>query len=242
MHRTLRTRLLARSVLLLLAWAPSRLPAQEAGAPAELNRPFQAPDISSFAARFETESREVFANRDAIVAWLGLKPGMAVADVGAGTGAFTVPIARAVGASGTVFALDISPEFIRHIAERTETDGLANVVPVVCTQRSARLPARSVDLVFLCDTYHHFEHPAESLASIRKALRPGGSLVLIEFDRHDGASDFIKNHVRANPAEFTREIEAAGFRRVDSPPITGLKENFAARFRLADSPLEDAGR
>jgi ubiquinone/menaquinone biosynthesis C-methylase UbiE len=242
MARASQSRLLALSAPLLLAWAPGRLPAQDAGAPAELNRPFQAPDVAGFAARFETESREVFANRDAIVASLGLKPGMAVADVGAGTGAFTLPIARAVGASGTVFAADISPEFVRHIAERTEKDGLANVVPVVCTQRSARLPARSVDLVFLCDTYHHFEHPADSLASIRKALRPGGSLVLIEFDRHDGASDFIKNHVRATPAEISREIEAAGLQRVETPPIPGLKENFVARFRLADSANGDTGR
>jgi predicted methyltransferase len=94
------------------------------------------------------------------------------------------------------------------------------------------LPQASVDLAFVCDVYHHFEYPSSSLASLRRAIRPGGTLVVIDFHRIPGkSSDFILKHVRAGQDVFTAEIEQAGFELVEELAIDGLSENYALRFR-----------
>ena len=117
-----------------------------------------------------------------------------------------------MGPSGKVYAVDISQEFLDHIAAQAKTQGQAQVVTVRGTQDSTNLPPGSVDLVFLCDVYHHLEDHEKILASIHQALRPGGVLVLVEFDRVEGkSSDFVLKHIRAGQEEFRREIEAAGF-------------------------------
>ena len=84
----------------------------------------------------------------------------------------------------------------------------------------------------MCDTYHHFEYPHSTLASLHQAIRPGGSLVVIDFERIPGESrDWVLEHVRAGKDVFTREIEAAGFELVEQVAIEGLKENYVLRFR-----------
>jgi len=113
---------------------------------------------------------------------------------------------------------------------------------VQASQLSTNLPRESVDLVFLCDVYHHLENPEKTLASIRQALKPEGRLVVIDFDRVAGQStDFVLKHVRAGQDVFRREIEAAGFwfEPVRKPPT--FKENFFLRFeRSVDSPKPSA--
>ena len=145
--------------------------------PGEMNKKFADPklDVAPFVRHFENESREVFAQRQTIVRAVGLRPGDVVADVGAGTGLFTRLFANEVGPKGTVYAVDISPAFLRHIAERAKVDGNDRVVKTVRNSPdSIPLPARSVDVIFVCDTYHHFENPGSMLASMHRALRPGG--------------------------------------------------------------------
>ncbi len=189
-------------------------------------------DVGRYVEIFEGESRELAARRDAIVAALALRPGMAVADVGAGTGLFVGPFARAVGAGGKVYAVDISPAFVEHLRSRAKQRGLDQVTARLGSDRSAQLPDASVDLVFLADTYHHFEYPRSMLASLRGALRPGGILVVVDFERVPGVSrDWILEHVRAGKGEFTREIEAAGFESLGEVAVEGLEENYLLRFR-----------
>ena len=155
---------------------------------------------------------------------------MTVADVGAGTGLFTVPFAEAVGLEGRVYAVDVAPEFVDNVERRARAQGLGNVVGIVNTQRSALLPPESVDLVFLADTYHHFEQPAEMLRSIHDALRPGGELVVIDFEREPGvSSSWVMRHVRAGRGQVIAEVELAGFRFTREEPI--LRGNFFLRFR-----------
>src|SRR4029077_2017625 len=125
---------------------------------------------------FEVESREIYTQRKEIVVACKLKPGMAVADIGAGTGLFTRLFAKEVGPQGKVYAVDIAAKFIEHIEKTAQDEGLKNVGGVVCTADSVRLPAKSIALAFVCDTYHHFEFPFKTLASIHEALRPGGQL------------------------------------------------------------------
>jgi predicted methyltransferase len=203
--------------------------AQEKSVRPGINKPFENPDVKEYVGKFETESREVYAKRQEIVRACGLKPGMAVADVGAGTGLFTRLFARAVGPAGTVYAVDIAPKFVAHVEKTCKAAGLANVRGVVCTPTSVELPEGSVDLVFICDTYHHFEFPQRTLASIRRALRPGGRVVLVDFQRIPGkSSEWVLGHVRAGQEVFVKEIEAAGFKQTGEEKF--LKENYLVRF------------
>ena len=112
------------------------------------------------------QKRDVVAKRDEILEACQLKTGMTVADVGAGTGLFTRLFAPKVAPEGKVYAVDITESFIGHIEKTCKEQGIENVACVVSTPQSAELPAESVDLVFLCDTYHHFEYPRTMLASI----------------------------------------------------------------------------
>jgi SAM-dependent methyltransferase len=188
-------------------------------------------DVEVWTSRFEVESREVFSEREEIVATLGLAPGMAVADIGAGTGLFLAPFAEAVGASGRVFAVEIAPRFLDHLRARADDEGLDSVRVVEGTDRSVELDEASVDVAFVCDVYHHFEYPQASLASLMHAIRPGGELVVIDFRLVPGVtSDFIMNHVRAGKDVFTGEIELAGFSLVEEMVLPGLSENYALRF------------
>jgi ubiquinone/menaquinone biosynthesis C-methylase UbiE len=190
-----------------------------------------------FIQRFEAHDREVFAKRDEIVDALQLRPGMRVADVGAGSGLFTRLFAEKVGPEGKVFAVDVSREFLAHIARDAESRGLEQVQTVLGAQDGTNLEPASVDLVFLSDVYHHFEDHEAMLASIKEALKPGGTLILIEFDRVEGkSSDFVLKHIRADQGQFRKEITAAGFEPAEGPEPE-LKENFFARFR---KPAGDA--
>jgi predicted methyltransferase len=217
--------------LLLLATLP--VSAQETGAKPSLNEKFRDPNLKTeeWSQKFETESREIFHHREAILKAAGIKPGMTVADIGAGTGIFTIPFARATGPEGKVYAVEIAPKFIEYIKQRAEKEQVPNVHTVLCTDRSVELTEASIDLAFICDVYHHFEHPADSLQSLYKALKPGGTLVLIDFIRIEGRSSaFVMGHVRAGQEVFEKEITAAGF--VKTGEEKGfLLENYFVRFQ-----------
>lgn len=188
-------------------------------------------NVEEWTKKFETESREIFHQREKIVAAAGLKPGMAMADIGAGTGLFTLHFAQAVGADGKVFAVEIAKNFLEHIKARASKASASNVQTILCTERSVELPEASIDLAFICDVYHHFEFPSASLATLHKALKPGGTLVLIDFKRIPGeTSDFIMGHVRAGQEVFEAEVIAAGFEKVDEVKDL-LKENYFVKFR-----------
>jgi ubiquinone/menaquinone biosynthesis C-methylase UbiE len=139
-----------------------------------INDPFKNPEVKAFTAKFEVESREVFEKREKLVAACKIKPGMSVADVGAGTGLFTRLFAGAIEKEGTVYAVDISRKFLDHIDEGNKRLGISNVKTILGTDTSAELKEGSVDLVFICDTYHHFEFPQRMMGTIHKALKPEG--------------------------------------------------------------------
>ncbi len=222
----------------LLGWLTACGTASGPVGPAEpsvrpgINAEFLRSDASvvQWTERFEREGREVYDQRRRIVEAVGLRPGKRVADIGAGSGLFTLLFAERVGARGRVYAVEIVPGFLEQIRQRAVAAGLENVRTVLGTERSAELPPRSVDRVFICDTYHHFEYPRSMLASLHRALRPGGELVLVEFRRVPGESSaWVLDHVRAGEEVFTAEIEAAGFRKVARADF--LRENYLVRFR-----------
>jgi ubiquinone/menaquinone biosynthesis C-methylase UbiE len=225
-------------IVLTLAFlfsADCPITSQEKSVRPGINKPFENPDIKEFAGKFEVESREIFARRQDIVTACKLKPGLIVADIGAGTGLFTRLFAKEVSPGGKVFAVDIAPKFIDHIEKTCKEQGLKNVVGIVCRQDSVALPANSIDLAFICDTYHHFEFPYKTMASVHRALRPGGQVVLIDFRRIQGQSSaWVLNHVRAGQEVFTREILAAGFKKIEEAKF--LKENYFVRFKRVEAP------
>ncbi|MBW2493255.1 MAG: methyltransferase domain-containing protein [Deltaproteobacteria bacterium] len=189
-------------------------------------------DVAEFVEIFEGESREVSVHRERIARALEVSAGMQVADIGAGTGLFLPDFDRAVGAEGRVYAVEIAPKFLAHLRERAEREKLARVEVVEGREDAVALPAASVDLAFVCDTYHHFEYPRSTLASLYSAIRPGGSLVILDFERIPGkSSKWVMEHVRAGKREFRREIEAAGFEFEREIEVEGLKENYVIRFR-----------
>ncbi|HEV3122153.1 MAG TPA: methyltransferase domain-containing protein [Isosphaeraceae bacterium] len=232
------SRLLAVTLVAIFSGAAL---AQEKSVNPGINKPFENADVKEFTKRFEADDREVFVQRSAIVAALGLRPGMAVADIGAGTGIFTRLIADGVGSTGKVYAADISPAFLAHIAAESKKRGQLQLQTVRCSQEGVNLPPASIDLAFLCDVYHHLEYPSKTLASIHRALKPGGALVVVEFDRREGVSKpFVLEHVRASKEVFLGEIEAAGFERESDAATPALKENFFMRFRKKAEPAEAA--
>ncbi len=211
--------------------------AQESRPDPKINEPFKKADVKGFIKKFESDDRELYKKRNEIVAALDLRPGMAVADIGAGTGLFTRLFAERVGPKGKVYAVDISPNLLAHIASEAKKRRHDHVVIVQGTQDSTNLPPESVDLVFACDVYHHLEKPEKTLASIRRALKPGGRLVVIDFDRVEGKSTaFVLKHVRASQEVFRKEIQSAGFVVVKPAKKPDLAESF---FLCFHKPLGD---
>lgn len=218
------------SILIIsLTWAA----AQEQSVKPGINDKFLDPKlkVEEWTQKFETESREIYSQRTRILENVGLKPGMQVADIGAGTGLFTLPFATAVGKSGKVYAVEIAQNFLDHISARAKKVELTNVEPILCTSRSVGLADGSIDLAFICDVYHHFEFPQDSMTSLFKAMKSGGEVVLIDFKRIPGrSSEFVMGHVRAGQEVFEAEIKAAGFEKVGEVNNV-LLENYFVKFR-----------
>ncbi|QDU52691.1 class I SAM-dependent methyltransferase [Gimesia panareensis] len=222
------------SLSLSPAWGQETATAPPQSVKPGINKSFLDPelDVDKWVKRFEVESREVFRARDQIVKQLKLKPGDRIADVGTGTGLFVEPFSQAVGKKGWVFALDIVPKFVERVGKISDILELQNVTPVLCGQDDVRLPPGSIDAAFICDVYHHFEYPAQSMASLHKALVPGGQLILIDFERIPGKSrEWTLGHVRAGKETFRKEVEDAGFEFVEEVKIPAFEENYFLRFK-----------
>ncbi|RKT43938.1 putative methyltransferase [Thiocapsa rosea] len=200
----------------------------------DMNAYYHGADHDRWRDIFESDGREVYDRRFEILEALKVRPGMRIADVGAGSGLYTMLFAEAAGPTGRVFAVDISESFVTAIAARAAQAGLGNVLPVLSQQKSTELPPGSVDLVFTSDTYHHFEYPRAMLDSIRAALVPGGILAIIDFRREPGVSNrWILGHVRAGREEVIAEVEQAGFKLIDEP--IKLRLNYFVLFRKVDA-------
>ena len=219
--------------------------------PKGVNSKFMEGDCNSCGEQFgngkgifeDTECREIAKTLPTIVTMLkqyGLKYGSYVADVGAGTGLVTKVLSKEVGDCGEVYAQEISPGFRELLQKTVEKDKLSNVFVIGGTDKSAKLPEDSFDLVLVCDVYHHFEYPRTMCKSLRKSLRKdkngSGYLVVIDFHRDDSKiwskpKGWVMDHVRGSQAEFRAEIESAGFKLVAEPVVDGLTENYVMVFQ-----------
>ena len=223
------TPFLYTALLIIFVSSSGLLQAAEQNVNPGINEYYYDAEFENWVSIFETPGREVYDKREAIVAALELKAGMTVADIGAGTGLYTRLFAKQVEDSGRVYAVDISKNFIRHILHDSRTQGLNNVEGVVNNQKSVMLPEDSIDLAFVCDTYHHFEYPQSMLASIHQALRADGELVIIDFRKQPGVSSgWVMSHVRVNENDVIREIESAGFKLTERSEL--LHKNYFLKF------------
>ena len=144
---------------------------------------------------------------------LGIQPGWTVADVGAGAGYTSLRLARRVGPEGLVLATDVQPQMLQMLRRNAQAAGIRNIRPILCTQTDPKLPAGQVDLALLVDVYHEMSDPEASLRGIRKALKPGGQLVLVEIRAEDPEVPIKPEH-KMTVAQVRKEIEPQGFRFV----------------------------
>ena len=200
-------------------------------------------NVDDWIARFEVESREVYQARREILKAMAIQPESRVADIGAGTGFFTLLMSKAVGEKGWSYAVEISPKFTQHLTVLFQERKLKNTTTVFCNDRSICLPPSSIDLAFICDVYHHFEFPKQTMESIHQALAADGRVILIDFERIPGTSrDWTIGHVRAGKQTFIDEVQDAGFELIRERKITGFKENYFLEFRKMPRASSTSGR
>lgn len=197
-----------------------------------INERWKSEEIDPLVAILEAEGREIYEQREQIAALVGPRKGSVVADVGAGSGFMAEIFARLVGPEGKVYAVDNNALLMKRLAQDAAARGIANLEVVVCGEREVNLVPNSIDLVFICDTYHHFEYPKSTMKSIREALRPGGQIVVVDFYRIEGVTPpWLMEHVRAGEEVFTQEIIDAGFELINAHYPPDLPLNYILRFR-----------
>lgn len=147
---------------------------------------------------------------DVALSALQLTAGAVVADVGAGSGYMTAPMAKLVGPSGRVYASDIQPEMLALLQQRIVRDKITNIVPVLGAVDDPKLPANTLDLILMVDVYHEFQRPQRMLQRMHEALKPDGRLVLLEYRKEDPSIPIRPEH-KMSIAEAKLEVEAEGF-------------------------------
>ena len=162
------------------------------------------------AAWLERPERESEEAPSRAVEALDLKPGMVAADIGAGSGYYSVRMARKVGPTGKVFATDIQAGMLDILKRRMTAEGIANVVPVLGAPDDPRLPAGSIDLALMVDVYHELAAPQVFVRRLRDALKPDGRLVLIEFRKEDPRVPIQEVH-KMSVDLVRRELDADGY-------------------------------
>ena len=235
-RRTLPLLLAYLSALTLLSSASTDAAAQAAAADTRYERVAPSPDgigkrymgreIAGVmgwegAQWLERDSRAREERPELLLRELALAPDMAVADIGAGTGYYTWQLAKQVGPGGRVYAVDVQPEMIAMLDSQMAKRGVRNVVSVLGSETSVKLPPASVDLAIMVDVYHELAYPSEVLDSIVAALKPGGRVVFVEYRAEDPAVAIKPLH-KMSESQIRREAAAHGLkweRSIGSLPI-----------------------
>ena len=168
-------------------------------------------DPKAYIAMLEDPKRDAYQKPHEVLTALKLKKGEVLADIGAGSGYFTLRLAHHVGAKGRVYAVDISAEMIVHLNRRIRDFKLKNVVTILAAPDDPLLPDASIDRFFICDTWHHVENRAHYLGLLRKMLKRGGEVVMIDFKKEKTPVG-PPLEMRIDRADLVREMEAHGFR------------------------------
>jgi FkbM family methyltransferase len=187
------------------------------GDPNGINKWYMGRQISQVMSHYgidwlERDERDIEENTSLLLKNLDVKPGMVIADVGAGSGYHSALISKMVG-NGKVFAVDVEPEMIAYLNKRIKQEKLSRIVPVLSTEQKLSITENTVDMVLLVDVYHEFSYPYEMALSMLSALKPGGKLVLVEFRSEDPKVP-IKTIHKMSLVQAIKEFKAAGFKFV----------------------------
>lgn len=161
------------------------------------------------------EMREKEEKTSELMKNLGLKPGMNVADIGSGNGYHTLKMAKTIGEKGKAYAVDIQPQMLEMLEKRAKEADIKNVISIHNSFWDAKLPENSIDLALMVDVYHEFSHPEQMLAGIRKSLKPGGRVALVEFRMEDPDVPIKLLH-KMSKQQIMKEFPANGFKLVES--------------------------
>ncbi len=168
-------------------------------------------DSKAYIAMLDNPERDAYQKPHEVITALNLKPGEVIADLGAGSGYFTFPLARHVGDTGRVYAVDVSPDMILHLNRRIRELQSRNVVTVLCAPDDPLLLDGSINRFFICDTWHHIEGHAHYLGLLKKMLKPGGQIVMIDYKKSTTPVG-PPMEMRIDRDDLVREMETNGFR------------------------------
>jgi len=170
-------------------------------------------DSKAYIAYLEDPQRDVYQKPHEVIMALGLREGETVADIGAGSGYFTFRLASPVGEKGRIYAVDTSPDMIVHMNHQIRDMKLRNIVTVLSAPDDPLLMDGSIDRFFICDTWHHIQNQAQYLALMKKMLKPGGQVIMIDFQKVElpvGAPMEMK----IAREDLVRQMESNGFKLV----------------------------
>jgi cyclopropane fatty-acyl-phospholipid synthase-like methyltransferase len=196
-----------RDISFLILISVSGMAAQQPAAKPPDHMQHRFDDPARFAKSFDDPQRDAWQMPDRVIAALALKSNVSVADIGAGTGYFSMRLAKTVP-DGAVYAVDIEPNMVAHLKTRAATEKLANVTPVLASAASPNLP-KPVDLILVVDTYHHIGKRPDYFRALRSSLTPGGRIAIIDFRKE--APDGPPAHFRFTPDQIKKEMADAGY-------------------------------
>ena len=168
-------------------------------------------DPKSYIGALEDPKRDAYQKPHEVLAALNLKPGEVIADIGAGSGYFTFRLSRFVGAKGKIYAVDVSPDMIRHINRRIRELKTTNVVSILADPDDPLLAEPSINRFFICDVWHHVENPSKYLATMKKTLKPGGEIVMIDFHKKEMPVG-PPPQMKIAREDLIKQMESNGFR------------------------------
>ena len=235
-HRVHRSRLtahgarwLAASLWLLLAAAPSAArDATPATGSDRATASHSFADVKYWSKVFDDPARDAWQKPRQLITALGIQPGQTVVDLGAGTGYFSRYLAGAVGPGGTVLAVEIEPTLVSYLRQRAEREDTGNVVPILASPDNPRLPAAGVDLILIADTYHHLDHRTRYLPQLRRALRPGGRVAVVDWKAGNLPQGPPPEH-KLPRQQVIDEMRTAGFALAEEPDL--LEYQYVLVFR-----------
>lgn len=198
------------TLLLLLTASLMAQPAPEVSPAHSRQHSHRFEDTEKWVKAWESPERDAQQQPEEVIRRLGINPGQVVADIGAGSGYFARRFATAVGPTGKVLAVDIEPGLLEYIRHRAEQEGQANLVTVLASETDPKLAPGSVDMVFVCNTIHHFDDRPAYIQLMKKALRPGGRVVVVDYRPEAQLEHGPPAWMRLPAATVSSELEAAG--------------------------------
>jgi 2-polyprenyl-3-methyl-5-hydroxy-6-metoxy-1,4-benzoquinol methylase len=200
-------------------WAPCLAGLMLAGGATSIQAQLAAKKAEEWVATLEGPQRIATQKIDEVLSKLDLKPGMVVADIGAGSGLFSRPLAKAVAPGGKVYAVDIQQDLLDHINQRDKEENIRNIQTVLGEYDDPKLPVRNIDLAFINDVLHHIQHRAVYLKALGTYIKPSGRIAIIEMDKNDPRTPHRNQpELLVSRDDILQWMSDAGFKLVQEHP------------------------